>query len=1496
MALTQGDIAFTSFNADEDGWSIVTFVDIAPNTIIYFSDNEATSLTSFNTGESYFQWNSGANTITAGNVIRFSAIDNASNLAASIGTFSRVTVSGSSNYGLSASGETVYAYLGNSPTSPTVFLTAVSSEGTTNLTPAGLTNGVNAIVLNSDADYGVYNGVRSGETSFANYKSLVNNVSNWTVDTVNGNYAATVPNTTNFAIANIAPTPTVNLSVSTNTGTEAGTTAITVTATTSSAVSGDQTVNLAVTGTGITAGDYTLSNSTITILSGSTIGSVTFTVVDDAVVEDAETATLTISNPSAGITLGSTISQNITITDNDGASDKVLNKIGGFAGSGAEITAYDPVSQRLFVVDGTANIQIINFSDPSNPTPFSTINLSAYGISANSVAVKNGLVAIAIEAINANDPGNVVFYNTDGIFIKAVTVGVLPDMVTFSPDGSKVLTANEAQPTNISDPVGSVSIIDVSQGAAAATVATASFTSFDGQEAILRSQGVRIFPGKTVSQDVEPEYITFSQDGTQAWVTLQENNAIAVIDVGTATVTKIIPLGLVDHSLAGNELDASDRDGGINIKNWPVFGMYMPDAIASFTANHRTYYVTANEGDARNEEARVKDLNLDPTIFPNATILKQDANLGRLTVSNIDGDIDGDGDYDRLYAYGTRSFSIWDDQGTLVYNSGADFEKITAQQVPNLFNSEGLASNFDTRSDNKGPETEGVTISVVNNRTYAFIGLERVGGVMVYEITNPQKPQFIEYSPAQPGDQAPEGISFIAANDSPNGKNLLILSNEVSKTVTVYQVNLPTRISDIQGAAHRSPLEGQTVNNVPGIVTVVRSNGFYLQDPNPDSNDATSEAIFVFTSSAPTVQVGDSVKVSGTVTEFRPGNDANNLTITEIISPIITKLSSGNPLPVATILGNGGRTIPTTVISNDASNVENNGIFDPAQDGIDFYESLEGMLVQINNPVAISPTNSFGEVWVLADNGANATGQTARGGVVISANDFNPERIQIDDTLFTNGSAPLVNVGASFSTITGVVDYSFNNYEVLPTSLTVTSPGSLSKEVTNLAPTTNQLTVATFNVENLDPGDGATKFNNIASRIVNNLKSPDIISLEEIQDNNGATNNGVVDASTTYQTLINAIVASGGPTYQYRQIDPVNNSNGGEPGGNIRVGFLYNPNRVTFVDHSGGTSTSNTTVTNVGGVPTISASPGLIDPTNSAFNSSRKPIFGEFTFNGQTIYVIGNHFNSKGGDQPLYGPNQLPTLSSEIQRNQQATIVKNFVKSILDINPNANVVVAGDLNDFEFSNPLSTLESAGLKTLIETLPANERYTYNYQGNAQTLDHILVSNNLFNNLDGFDVVHINSEFADQDSDHDPSVARFNVPLNLLNGTPGRETLTGTAGNDIITGYQGADTLTGGLGSDQFVYTSIKDGRDTITDFTSSTDKIVLTSLFQSIGLSSLDYTTATAQGYLGFSTQGSNTNVLIDLDGSVAQAYRSVALISVQDVSQAQLANSANFLF
>ena len=639
-------------------------------------------------------------------------------------------------------------------------------------------------------------------------------------------------------------------------------------------------------------------------------------------------------------------------------------------------------------------------------------------------------------------------------------------------------------------------------------------------------------------------------------------------------------------------------------------------------------------------------------------------------------------------------------------------------------------------------------------------------------------------------------------------------------------------IHTIQGASHISPLNGQLVST-DGVVTVKASNGFYLQDPTPDSDDATSEAIFVFTSSTPSVNVGNSVLVNGTVSEFRPGGSSTaNLTTTEISNPglSVTVQSTGNPLPTPTVIGAGGRVPPTTVIEDDAGgDVETGGIFDPATDGIDFYESMEAMLVQVNNPVAVGPTSGFGEIFVLPDNGSNAgVGvRTTRGGIVIQANDFNPERIQLDDN-FT--STPLVDVGDHFTgPAVGVLDYNFGNFEILITSPMTAVPSGLAREATTAAGT-DELAVATFNVENLDPSDSAAKFDELADLIVNNLQSPDIIGVEEVQDNNGATNDSVVNADITFGTLIAAIQSAGGPTYDFRQINPVDDQDGGEPGGNIRVGFLFRTDRgLAFVDRPGGGSTTSTTIVNNGGVPQLSSSPGRLDPTNSAFNNSRKPLAGEFTYNGATLFVVVNHFNSKGGDNPLFGHFQPPVLNSEVQRLQQAQIVNDFADAILAVNSNANIIVVGDLNDFEFSAPVNTVEGGVLHTMMETLPQNERYSYVFEGNSQSLDHILLSDNLFFNIPfEFDVVHVNAEFAVQASDHDPQVVHLLVdntpPDTTIDSNPSNPTNSSSSsftfsGTDDVT-IPGNLTFECGLDGGGFSsctspqnYTSLSDGSHT-----------------------------------------------------------------------------------
>jgi predicted extracellular nuclease len=614
-------------------------------------------------------------------------------------------------------------------------------------------------------------------------------------------------------------------------------------------------------------------------------------------------------------------------------------------------------------------------------------------------------------------------------------------------------------------------------------------------------------------------------------------------------------------------------------------------------------------------------------------------------------------------------------------------------------------------------------------------------------------------------------------------------------------------IHEIQGATHSSPLV-DTSRTTTGIVTAKRSNGFYMQDPTPDANDDTSDGIFVFTSSAPTVNVGDSVRVSGLVAEFRPGGTASaNLTTTELTGPTVTVLPpapGGNTIPAPTVLGIGGRTLPTSIIDDDSF-----GAFDPANDGIDFFETVEGMRVQVNNPVVVGPRNSNGEVWTLADDGAAASVRTNRGGIVIrdlgpepagdyASGDFNPERIQLDDAAGT--PTPNVHVGDHFGgPAIGVVDFDFGNYEVHLTSPLTRVDSGLTRETTD-APGANELSIATFNVENLGGNEGQAKYDALAAQIVNNMRAPDVVSLEEIQDNDGAvdppgppgpTDSPVVDADITLDRLVAAISAAGGPTYAWRQINPVDDQDGGQPGGNIRVGFIFRADRgLAFVDRPGGGSTTPTTVVAGPGGPQLSASPGRVDPENTAWSASRKPLAGEFTFRGERFFLITNHFNSKGGDNPLFGRFQPPVRTTETQRHQQAQIVNSFVDSILAVDANSNVVVLGDINDFEFSETMGHLTAGGvLHPLMSTLPQAERYSYVFEGNSQSLDHIVVSNSLFARPFAYDPVHVNAEFFDQLSDHDPQVGRF-----FVNAAP-----TADAGGPYAVAEGGSVTLSA-TGSD------------------------------------------------------------------------------------------------
>lgn len=590
-------------------------------------------------------------------------------------------------------------------------------------------------------------------------------------------------------------------------------------------------------------------------------------------------------------------------------------------------------------------------------------------------------------------------------------------------------------------------------------------------------------------------------------------------------------------------------------------------------------------------------------------------------------------------------------------------------------------------------------------------------------------------------------------------------TNSAGVTVTAADAPGPTdptpgttRIHDIQGAGRISPIVGQSVTNVPGIVTAVRatgsSRGYWMQDPSADADPLTSEGVFVFTgSTTPAVTVGDSVLATGRVTEFRPVAGAQALT--ELGGPVNTvKLTSGNALPA-----------PIPVSFPDAFTKTGSLEAQPLEPGsyvLDWLEVHEGMRVTVAQDTRlVSPVDTeFGELWVTLKPAQNPT---PRGGsAYVSYDDPNSGRLLLQAL----DGAPAANVGSTLAGgSVGVVDYqSFGGYVIQTTTLGAITQGGLRPQKVTPPKKAGDLSIVTYNVENLTVADPDAKYARLAQAVVVNLGKPDILALEEIQDNNGTVADGVVAADQTVAKFIAAITAAGGPTYAWRSIDPVDGADGGAPGGNIRQVFLFNPARTTFVDRPGGTATTAVTVLKVR--PTtnqimLSASPGRINPTSSAWNASRKPLVGEFLYDGdKQLFVVANHFNSKGGDYPLSAAVQPPNRTSEGQRVSQATEVRNFVADLAAKSGNtARVVVLGDLNDYQFSPTLATLTDNGalLKPLINDLPVNERYSYVFDGNSQALDHILLSPTIKGYAYG--VVHINAEFSDQASDHDPQILRI-----------------------------------------------------------------------------------------------------------------------------------------
>jgi hypothetical protein len=923
-----GDLVFVAYRmsslSTDDGFAILSLVDILPGTMINFTDAKYTD-NAVPQCAGGITWTAPAQGINSGTVMEFNLVTP----SVSVGSIS------GSGFGLSSGGDQIVVYAGPN-TNPT-FITALSSNawvtgahtvcsGSLSKIPAGLSDGVTSIQFSTKTTLGntangFYSGTMAG--SISSLKSSILDTTNWTVSVLNSapqtwpvwafpgppvvisakvisqtsirvifnrdmeNASAT--NTNNYTgisgLLNVTRSnngslsDTVILNFSNNfvngnpyiltidqildsenrsmadpyvysfvyesvisldkksgVAFEGGSIILKLKIENPSNCS----VNLVLKsfGTAIIS-DHNFSTTTITLTESDSEKEITLPIPQDTEEEMDEYFTISVE-ANSGCSISGSPYFTAYIKDDDrevpvATEDVDLSFVSRFtvanptnAAGLAEIVSYDAASKRLFTIStGLERFDIVNFSDPENPSLVSEISTAAYGAGITSIAVKNGIVAVSVTGPNnEQENGSVLFYDVDGNFLKQLTVGALPDMITFTPDASKVLTANEGQPSldYTIDPEGSISIIDISGGIGSLTqtqVTTLDFTSFNANEASLIASGVR--KGKsssTLSQDFEPEYITISADSKTAWISLQENNAIAALNLETNTYSSVYALGTKDYSQFGNGLDVSDKTSAPIIANWPVKGFYMPDAIANFEIGSNTYLISANEGDEReytslNERSAVSSITLDPTQFPDGNILKQEVNLGRYRITNLHGDADQDLDFDELYSVGSRSFSIWNAANMQqVFDSGDDFERITEADVltSSIFNTDNANNNFKERSRAKGPEPEGVTIAKIGNEVFAFITLERIGGVMTYNVSDPENAYFVDYVNSRSntqfaGDNGPEGILYINGNESPDGKFYIITANEVSGTLAIYEIEKADLITSNQETETQRPLK-----------------------------------------------------------------------------------------------------------------------------------------------------------------------------------------------------------------------------------------------------------------------------------------------------------------------------------------------------------------------------------------------------------------------------------------------------------------------------------------------------------------------------------------------------------------------------------------------------------------------------------------------------------------------------------------------------------------
>ena len=630
------------------------------------------------------------------------------------------------------------------------------------------------------------------------------------------------------------------------------------------------------------------------------------------------------------------------------------NGLGGLYAS--EIVAFDSASKQLFINNGALNrIDIVDIENPATPTLVRSVDMGVYGRGVQSVTVGTGIVAAAVDVapvVSADgrqtaSNGVVVLMDTTGRILKTVGVGTLPDHVSFTPDKKTILVAGEGEPicslengntsaTEKSDPAlvsdanGTVSLIDVSNGATSATVTTLDFSAFD--KTALLAENVRVFfPGSTAAQDLEPEYITTNAAGTRAYVTLQEANAIAVVDLVNKTILDVAPLGFKDWSAAGLVYDGSNVDSGTNgtfanpisYAGVPLKGMYMPDTIASMQKGGETFLLTANEGDARDydcfkEESTFADTagadsfasfwdTANDTVKANNKLGVQKTTLAFPTKAPVSGTTTN------LYTFGGRSFSIWNSSGELVWDSGSQLEEIALRDYPTAFNSDssdsaatpqlmvsGQPGRMDRRSTSKGVEPEALAVGTIGAQTFAFVGLERMGGIMVYDVSNPTAPSFVRYknaaleglalNPANnttPGsyDVSPEGMVFVPAAASPNAKPMLIVANELSGTTTMYEVRVANPTSAPTDAPAAATLTALAEKSITSTTTGLTAGGSITATY---SGFVPFETVQLVVASTPTVIATGTANSTGsvTITGNLPAGLANGAHTLSLFAPV----------------------------------------------------------------------------------------------------------------------------------------------------------------------------------------------------------------------------------------------------------------------------------------------------------------------------------------------------------------------------------------------------------------------------------------------------------------------------------------------------------------------------------------------------------------------------------------------------------------------------------